>query len=487
MQAIIFADRHGAELAPLCEQQCPALLWFANCTVLQYTIEDLASAGVTDILLVVSDDATEIENSFSDGAMWGVKIRYLLSRGEEPVPRIMARVGSLLHTPYLIARGDVMRLTSSKCFLALSENVTGPLVNAVAGSLTTGLALVRNKEADLQDLSWPLPQAKHSTKSGQVRYRENDYVALDSLRSFYDGALAMTAGRPVGEIERGLEMTPGLRVEKLSRVSEKNHSKGKVLVGSNTWLHKSARVAGPCIIGNDCYIDRGAIISNSIVMPGTYVGEQLSISNSIVSGDLLIQIDKGVQLKVTDDQLLSKTAYAIRQSLRQWPQRIMAAIILLASAPLWVLALLLSLAHTPKNPLSRTRVPVNRHSTEPEREMVVIGLFSTPIPVLHHLPMLWLVVRGDLLMFGSHHKRKLFSNSARLQGARQGNHPELGLLGPVLLFLPENSPEEEIALGELSFASEASFSDYFLNLYRAAKLLLSRRAWAPPCNTTEKG
>lgn len=487
MQAIIFADRHGAELAPLCEQQCPALLWFANCSVLQYTIEDLAAAGVKDIFLVVSDDATEIENRFNDGAMWGVKIRYLLSRGEEPIPRMMARVGSLLHTPYLIARGDVMRLTSCTSFLTLSKNIAGPLVNAVAGSLSTGLALVRNDKVDLQGLSWPLPQAKNTKKCGQVRYRKSDYVALDSLRSFYDGALAMTAGRPNGEIERGLEMTPGLRVDKLSRVSKKNHSNGKILIGSNTWLHKSARVTGPCIIGDDCYIDRGATINHSVVMPGTYVGEQLSISNSIVAGDILIRIDKGIQLKVADDQLLSKTAYAIRQSLHQWPQRVTAAIILLASAPLWVLALLLSIVHAPSNPMSRTRVPVNSRPFDPDRDMVTVGLFSTPIPVLHHLPMLWLVVRGDLLLFGSHHERQLLSHSGRLQSVRRGNHPELGLLGPALLFLPKNSPEEEVALGELSFAAETSFSAYFMNLYRAAKLLVSRRAWAITYNSTEKG
>ena len=45
MQAIIFADRRGAELSPLCDAQCPALLPVANRPLLHYTIEDLAEAG----------------------------------------------------------------------------------------------------------------------------------------------------------------------------------------------------------------------------------------------------------------------------------------------------------------------------------------------------------------------------------------------------------------------------------------------------------
>ena len=62
MQAVLFADRHGAELAPLCDSQCPALLSVANRPLIELAIEDLVTAGATEILVVVSDDAAELIN-----------------------------------------------------------------------------------------------------------------------------------------------------------------------------------------------------------------------------------------------------------------------------------------------------------------------------------------------------------------------------------------------------------------------------------------
>ncbi|WP_394494346.1 sugar phosphate nucleotidyltransferase [Shewanella sp. ENK2] len=57
MQAIVFANRTGNELAPLNQQYCPALLPVANKALVEYTLEDLASAGVTDVKLVICSDA----------------------------------------------------------------------------------------------------------------------------------------------------------------------------------------------------------------------------------------------------------------------------------------------------------------------------------------------------------------------------------------------------------------------------------------------
>ena len=54
LRAIVLADRSGAELAPLDQVACPALLEVAGKTVIEYTLEDLVESGFTEAVVVTS-------------------------------------------------------------------------------------------------------------------------------------------------------------------------------------------------------------------------------------------------------------------------------------------------------------------------------------------------------------------------------------------------------------------------------------------------
>lgn len=76
MQAIIFANRTGDELAPLDQYYCPALLPIGNKSAIEYTLEDIASSGITKVKLIISSQAQEIEQRLGDGKRWGLDIEY---------------------------------------------------------------------------------------------------------------------------------------------------------------------------------------------------------------------------------------------------------------------------------------------------------------------------------------------------------------------------------------------------------------------------
>jgi hypothetical protein len=479
MQAVILADRRGAELAPLCDTQCPALLEVADRPLLQYTIEDMAAAGVTEILLVVSDDAARIEECFGDGALWGVRIRYLLSRGEEAPQRLLARFGALLRPPFLAARGDVLRGAASARLLAVAASLEGPLVSAAVEGSPAALCLVREWPVLLPDLAWP---HDGGPGAGQARVDLAGalHAPLDSLADLHRAALALAVARDGWPAPRGVEAAPGLRVGRLSQVDPRSRASGPVTVGAQSWVHRTARLAGPCVVGRDCYIDRGVQIRNSVVMPGSYVGEQLQVENAIVAGPHLIRVDLGICLAVDESKLLSSNGGDIAERLRQWPERALGAALLALSLPLWPLALLAALLTAPQAPLVRRRVLGNRRPStggDAPRRTVDAWQFATPVPVLRTLPLLWLVLRGDLLLFGA---RPRAAGSA--PGLPRQDRPAAvatGLLGPALLYLPPDAPEEEVRLSELEFGADVRLPALLRRLGHALRLLFSARAWWP--------
>ncbi|MFT5173797.1 MAG: NDP-sugar pyrophosphorylase family protein [Gammaproteobacteria bacterium] len=482
MQAVIFADRHGAELAPLCQAQCPALLSVANRPLLQYTIEDLATAGVTDILLVVSDNAARIEALFGDGAMWGVRIRYLLSRGEESPQRVLTRFATLLQTPFLAARGDVLRSAACTELLSAAESRTGPVIGARLGTAQIGLCLVREWPAALPGLAWPLGHTDPHTEAC-APLKHALFAPLDSLACFHKSALQMAGSGDKHLPAPGVEHAPGLRAGRLSQIHPQNQtSGGHIAIGEQAWVHGTARLMGLCVIGSDCYIDRGVQIHNTVVMPGTYIGENLQIENAIIDGNRLIRIDLGIEIEIDEPKLLSDNGGDIAEWLQHWCERSIGATVLILSLPLWPLGLFAAILASPHTPIKRRPIQINRsrhrhRASETQPSVVKAWQFATRIPVLSKLPMLWLVARGDLRLFGA---RPPCAGALRRPGIsdkRHVLHDAFGLLGPAALYLPLDAPEEEIHLCELEFVADARFSTRLLRLLGAARALFNRRAW----------
>ena len=484
MQAVLFADRHGAELAPLCDSQCPALLSVANRPLIQYAIEDLASAGVTEILIVASDNASEVRAVCGDGAMWGVGIRYLLSRGEEPPEQLLARFASLLRPPFLAARGDVFRSNACRELLSNVNTLSGPVASAAVGDAPLGLCLVRQWPVALPDLAWP-PRRPADAHASRVCLGRGLFEPMSDLHNFHRAVLALTKPIRPGGTENGppgIDQEPGLRVDRLASVDRRSRESGNILVGARSWVHKRARLAGPCVIGSDCYIDRDARLHNSVVLPGTYVGEGLEVENAIVAGSTLIRVDLGIEIPVGEPKLLGSNGNAIGEHLRLWPERLIGMAMLGMSLPLWPLAVVASALSSPRALLTRRLIMVNgldRKSGLPVDRAVAAWQFATRIPVLRHLPMLGLVARGDLRLFGARPQPVASRGPAVPRGRRRQPGTAAGLLGPSQLYLGADAPQEEVDLWERTFTADRRPAVLASHLTAAVRLLFSRRAWCP--------
>ena len=72
MKTFIFADRSDTGLEPLTRNTCAALLPVAGKAVIEYTIEDLARAGIKQAVIVVSAHADRVETQLGKGERGGM-------------------------------------------------------------------------------------------------------------------------------------------------------------------------------------------------------------------------------------------------------------------------------------------------------------------------------------------------------------------------------------------------------------------------------
>jgi hypothetical protein len=95
-----------------------------------------------------------------------------------------------------------------------------------------------------------------------------------------------------------------------------------IWVGRGVEVRRGARIVGPAYLGAGCtigervvitrfsnierdsYIDYGTVIENSSVLPNTYVGIWLDVRRSIVHGNYLLNLERGLLVEVCDPHLL---------------------------------------------------------------------------------------------------------------------------------------------------------------------------------------
>lgn len=116
------------------------------------------------------------------------------------------------------------------------------------------------------------------------------------------------------------------------RVSLDRQLHPRVWVGPGVVIHPQARLTGPCwigsrsqigadsvigpnaIIGTHAVIDRNASVSDSVVMPDTFIGSNLHLQHMIGDGNHLLDANRDSRVEIVDRFMMAR----IRPSIWSW-------------------------------------------------------------------------------------------------------------------------------------------------------------------------
>src|SRR5438067_6338917 len=79
MRGLVAAGGHATRLRPLTYSLPKQLIRVANKPIIFYVLEDLASAGITEVVVVVAPHSADaIRSTVGDGSRFGQKITYIV-------------------------------------------------------------------------------------------------------------------------------------------------------------------------------------------------------------------------------------------------------------------------------------------------------------------------------------------------------------------------------------------------------------------------
>lgn len=109
MKAMIFAAGKGERMRPLTDHTPKPLLLAAGKPIIEYTIEQLAFAGFSDVLINTAHLGEQFAQTLGDGSRWGVKIQYIYEGAEalETAGGIINALPHLEDEPFLVVNGDI--------------------------------------------------------------------------------------------------------------------------------------------------------------------------------------------------------------------------------------------------------------------------------------------------------------------------------------------------------------------------------------------
>lgn len=100
------------------------------------------------------------------------------------------------------------------------------------------------------------------------------------------------------QVRPGVWIGEGVHVEKGARIV------APTFLGSGVTISEQCLITRCSNVERNSYIDYGSAIEDTSVLPSTYVGIGLDVSHSIVDGESLLNLDRGVALKIGDPSVI---------------------------------------------------------------------------------------------------------------------------------------------------------------------------------------
>jgi mannose-1-phosphate guanylyltransferase / phosphomannomutase len=202
-------------------------------------------------------------------------------------------------------RGDVLRTPALKGFLAIAGEREDS-VEAIYGGQPAALRVARQSDHE----SWRLQGDPERACTSPTALRLFELPAarvslIASLTEYHNANLDAAAGRYADLIVPGREIAPGIRLGRQSRLPLSSIKGSNIFVGSRCRIDPSAELMNGVVVNDDVIVDRHSTLRSTVILPHTYIGELVDVSDSTVSTNYLISAPTCSVTRVVDAFLLS--------------------------------------------------------------------------------------------------------------------------------------------------------------------------------------
>lgn len=296
MKAVLMAGGSGTRLRPLtCDIPKP-MVPMLNRPMAEHIINLLKRHGITDIIVTLYYLPQVIQNYFGDGRDFGVNITYSV---EEKMP--LGTAGSVkaieqhLDETFLVISGDSLTdidLTAAINYHREQQSMATLLLHRVENPLEFGVVITDELGRIRRFLEKPSSSEVFSDTINtgtyilepevlrmfdpdkEVDWSKDVFPALLRRNDPMFGYIPEGYWEDVGNLQAYREAHYDILEGKLTIDHAHPEREPGLYIGEGTFVHPSARLNGPLVIGHNCQIGEGVTLS-----PGTVIGDNVIVKS----------------------------------------------------------------------------------------------------------------------------------------------------------------------------------------------------------------
>ena len=314
MKGVLLSGGTGSRLRPITHTGPKQLVPIANKPVLEYAVEDLKEAGITEIGVILGNKGRdEIQELLGDGSEYGVNITYIVQGN----PLGLAHAAGCARD--FVGDDDFVMYLGDNI---LKSGVTDLVESFEAGDYGAGIALqeVENPRAfgiaDVDDngnvielIEKPDEPPTNLALIGMYVFSPAVFDAIDDLEPSWRGELEITdaiqslledgyeidshvvtgwwkdTGKPEDILEANRLVLEDKNLETAGVVEDGAETRGRIELHSSAVIESGAVVRGPVSIAENVTIKDGTYVGPYTSIGANSTLEDIHIENSVVIGD----------------------------------------------------------------------------------------------------------------------------------------------------------------------------------------------------------
>ena len=310
MKGIILHGGHGTRLRPLTHTGPKQLLPIANKAMSQYALEDLKTAGIKEIGIIIGDVYPEkVKEYYGDGSKFGVKITYVYQdqpKGIAHAIRLCKNfIGSDKFIVYLgdnVLRKDLTDYTKkfqsfdSDAMILLCKvddpqrfgiaELDGNKIKKImekpkippSDLAVIGIYFLSPKIFDIIDKLKPSWRNEFEiTEALQLLMDEGNTITYDTVTGWWKDT-----GTPEDIIHANKLVLNSIGTENQFLIDSDATINDQIVIGKNSKISKDSSIIGPIIIGNNCTIGSTSQLGPHVSIGDNCNIQQCKIQNSII-------------------------------------------------------------------------------------------------------------------------------------------------------------------------------------------------------------
>lgn len=318
MKALITSGGRGTRLRPITHTQNKHLIPIANKPILEYSIDYIRDAGITEAGILVNSDDTEVRNHFGNGKKYGVNITYIPQKAPLGLAHVVKISQDFIgNDKFIFYLGDNMVIGGIKhlmnnflksdcnCHLTLAK-VKDPerfgVPEIKEGKIISIEEKPKNPKSNFAVSgiyfydSSIFEAVNHIKPSGRGELEISDAHQYLIEKNYKIGYTEITGwwkdtGKPIDLLEANRLVLDNIETAIRGKVNKGSYIAGNAIIDEGAVV-KNSNIRGPVIIGKNC------LIENSYIGPYTSIYDNTRIINSEVEYSIVLKDCRIVDVKI---------------------------------------------------------------------------------------------------------------------------------------------------------------------------------------------